>query len=56
MDLFKTIEKSGNKKLKHEAKHELEELGGEKRAEAYEKKIKKSKKEALEKKKKGSRE
>ena len=56
MDLFKDIKKSGNDKLKKEAKHELSELGGEKKAEAYEKKVKKSKKEALEKKKKGGRE
>lgn len=56
MDLFKTIEHGHNKKLKKEAKHELSELGGEKQAEAYEKRVKKSKKEALEKKKRGGRE
>lgn len=56
MDLFKTLEHGKDKKLKKEAKHELSELGGEKKAEAYEKKVKKSKKEALEKKKKGGRE
>jgi hypothetical protein len=56
MDLFRDIEKGHNKKLKHEAKHELEELGGEKQAEAYEKRIKAKKKEALEKKKRGGRE
>lgn len=56
MDLFKKIEKGDTKDLKKTAKHELSELGGEKKAEAYEKKVKKSKKEALEKKKKGGRE
>jgi len=56
MDLFRDIAKGKDKELKKEAKHELSELGGEKRAEAYEKRVKKSKKEALEKKKKGGRE
>ena len=56
MDLFKDIKAHGSKHLKKEAKHELAELGGEKRAEAYEKRIKDSKKKALEKKKHGSRE
>lgn len=56
MDLFKTIEKEGSKELKKEAKHELSELGGKKKAESYEKKIKNAKKAALDKKKQGSRE
>lgn len=56
MDLFKTIAKGHDKKLKHEAKHELHELGGEKKAEAYERKVKDKKKDSLEKKKKGGRE
>lgn len=56
MDLFKDIAKGKDKKLKKEAKHELYELGGEKKAEAYEKRIKTSKKEALEKKRRGGRE
>ena len=43
MDLFRDIKRGKfgkSKKLKYEAKHELEELGGEKRAERYEAKIK----------------
>lgn len=43
MDLFNHIEKGKfghNPKLKREAKHELKELGGEKAAEAHEKKVK----------------
>jgi hypothetical protein len=40
MDLFRYAEHSKDKKLKKMARHELKELGGEKRAEAYEKKIK----------------
>lgn len=56
MDLFKNIAKGKDKELKKEAKHELSELGGEKKAEAYEKKIKDAKRKALEKKKQGSRE
>lgn len=47
MDLFKDISK-GKKftksSLKKEAKHELKELGGMKRAEVYEKAIEKCKK------------
>ena len=56
MDLFKTIQHGKDKNLKKEAKHELNELGGEKKAEAYEKKVKKAKKEVLDKKRQGSRE
>ena len=40
MDLFRDIEKGKygkNPKLKKEAKHELKELGGKKRAEKFEK-------------------
>ncbi len=43
MDLFKDIKEGKfgrSTKLKREAKHELKELGGEKKAEAYEKKVK----------------
>ena len=54
MDLFKTIAKGKDKDLKKEAKHELSELGGEEKAEAYEKKVKEAKKKALLKKKQGS--
>lgn len=42
MDLFKDIAKGKfgkSGKLKKEAKHELKELGGKKKAEAYEKAI-----------------
>lgn len=56
MDLFKDIAKGKNKDLKKEAKYELSELGGEKKAEAYEKKVKQAKKKALDKKRQGSRE
>ena len=47
MDLFRDIKKGkfgNNPKLKREAKHELKELGGPKRAEAHEKKIEMAKK------------
>lgn len=43
MDLFRDIKKGKfghNPKLKKEAKHELKELGGEKAAQAHEKKVK----------------
>lgn len=43
MDLFRDINKGkfgNNPKLKREAKHELGELGGEKLAEAHEKRVK----------------
>lgn len=46
MDLFKDIEKGKKftkKGLKKEARHELKELGGKKRAEALEKAIEKKK-------------
>ena len=46
MDLFRDIKKGkfgSNPKLKHEAKHELKELGGAKKAEKYEKAIKRMK-------------
>lgn len=47
MDLFRDIKKGKfgqNPKLKKEAKHELNELGGEKVAEAHEKKVEMAKK------------
>lgn len=47
MDLFRDIQKGKfgkSKKLKMEAKHELKELGGKKKAEAYEKALKRMKK------------
>ncbi len=43
MDLFRDIAKGEfgkSRKLKKEAKHELKELGGKRKAEALEKKIK----------------
>ena len=43
MDLFRDISKGkygNNKELKKESKHELAELGGEKRAEKFEKCVK----------------
>lgn len=46
MDLFRDIKKGkfgNNKRLKREATHELDELGGEERAEKYEKDVKKIK-------------
>jgi hypothetical protein len=47
MDLFRDIKKGkfgNNPKLKREAKHEVKELGGEKVAEAHEKKVEMAKK------------
>lgn len=47
MDLFKDIARGKSftrVQLKNKAKHELQELGGYKKAEAYEKALKKAKK------------